>query len=144
MTAADVLHVFQFLLRLIGPGLYLLLAMLAVELVNLLALRKLNGMGIVPREPASLAGIVAAPFLHDDLRHFAANIVPLALLAFLLGRLQPLQFWWITAAIVLGTGLLVWLLARRRNHFGASGLIYGSSAFSPCTACAAATCSTSA
>lgn len=125
MTTADLLHLHDLLHRLIGPGFYLILAMLAVEFVNLLAFRKLNGMGIVPREPASLGGIVVAPFLHSDLKHFFANFLPLCVLAFLLGQLMPANFWWITGGIALGTGLLVWLLARRLNHLGMSGVIYG-------------------
>jgi membrane associated rhomboid family serine protease len=125
MTTADLLALLDVLRTLVGPGLWLMLAMLAVELLNLIAFRKLNGMGIVPREAAGLGGILVSPFLHTDLRHFLANVVPLAILAFLLGRLMPEKFWWITGAIVLGTGLLVWLLARKLNHVGASGLIYG-------------------
>lgn len=125
MTAADLLRLHDLLLDLVGPGLHLILAMLAVELVNLLAFRKLNTLGIMPREPASLAGIAIAPFLHSDLKHFLANFLPLCVLAFLLGRLMPSIFWWITGAIALATGLLVWLLARRLNHLGMSGVIYG-------------------
>lgn len=109
----------------LGPGVYLLLAVIAAELLNLLTFRKLNALGIVPREPSALAGIAFAPLLHDDLRHFFANLVPLAVLGVLLGKLLPGAFWWLVAALVLGPGLLVWLLARRANHIGASGLVYG-------------------
>jgi membrane associated rhomboid family serine protease len=125
MTSADFLHGFDLLHRLVGPGLYLILAMLGMELVNLLALRRLNGLGIVPREAAGLRGILVASFLHSDLKHFFANFLPLCVLSFLLGQLLPAKFWWITGAIALGTGLLVWLLARRLNHLGMSGVIYG-------------------
>lgn len=125
MTTADLLRLHELLHSLIGPGLYLILAMLAVEFVNLLAFRKLNGMGIVPRQPGGLPGIVVSPFLHGDLKHFFANFLPLCVLAFLLGRLMPAQFWWVTGAIARGTGALVWLLARRLNHLGMSGVIYG-------------------
>lgn len=111
--------------RYLGPGLYLVLAVLLAELLNLVAFRKLNGLGIVPREGGSLAGVLFAPLLHDDLAHFAANFVPLCVLVFLLGQLQPQSFWWIVAIIAAGSGLLVWLVARRANHIGASGLIYG-------------------
>lgn len=121
MTAPELL---TFSLRHYGPGLWLVLAMIASELVNLLTLRKLNGLGIVPREAAGLPGILVSPLLHNDLRHFLANLLPLLVLCFALGRLMPLQFWWIIAALVAGTGGLVWLLARRRLHLGASGLIY--------------------
>lgn len=109
----------------IGPGIYLVLAMLVLELVGLVSFRKVNGLGIVPRDSGALTGVLFAPFLHDDFAHFCANFVPLCVLGFLLGQLQPAHFWWIVAVIALGTGLLVWLLARHGNHIGASGLVYG-------------------
>lgn len=122
MTAADLLTLS---LRYYGPGLWLLLAVVGVELVNLLALRKLNGLGIVPREAGGLPGILVSPLLHNDLRHFLANLLPLVVLCFALGQLLPGRFWWVVGALVAGSGSLVWLLARRRLHLGASGLVYG-------------------
>lgn len=122
MTAT---HAFDLALRAYGPGLWLVAAIVAVELVNLVTFRRLNGLGLVPREAGGLPGILVGPLLHQDLKHFAANLMPLVVLCFALGQLRPAQFWWITAAIVLGTGALVWLLARHANHLGASGLLYG-------------------
>lgn len=122
MTLADC---FDLALRHYGPGLWLLLAVIAAELLNLVSLRRLNGLGIVPRESAGLAGIVCAPFLHDSVGHFLANLLPLFILGYALGQFAPGHFWWVTAALVLGTGALVWAFARRRNHLGASGLVYG-------------------
>jgi membrane associated rhomboid family serine protease len=108
-----------------GPGLWLLLAVVGVELLNLVLLRKLNAFGIVPREASGIPGIALGPLLHMDFKHFCANLLPLAVLGFLLGRLLPGHFWWVVGALVAGGGVLVWLLGRRRNHIGASGLIYG-------------------
>lgn len=122
MTTTELL---QFGQRHFGPGMYLVLAVIAAELFNLLTFRKLNSLGIVPRDSTALAGILLAPLLHENLRHFFANLVPLCILGFLLGQLLPGTFWGIIAIIWLGSGLLVWLLARRFNHIGASGLIYG-------------------
>lgn len=121
MTAHEL---FALLLRLLGPGLYVILAVLAAELLNLATLRKLNGLGIVPREAAGLPGIALSPLLHLDLKHFLANVAPLAVLVVVLGHLMPGRFWMVLAALTLGTGLAVWLLARRRNHLGASGVVY--------------------
>ncbi|HET8729681.1 MAG TPA: rhomboid family intramembrane serine protease, partial [Moraxellaceae bacterium] len=59
-----------------------------------------------------------------DFAHFLANIVPLTVLVTVLGHLMPGRFWWVIGALTLGTGAAVWLLARRHNHLGASGLIY--------------------
>lgn len=122
MTASQL---FSLALRVYGPGLWLLLAVVAVELVNLVSLRKLNGLGILPRESAGLPGILLSPLLHNDVKHFLTNLLPLTVLCFALGQLLPQRFWWVVAALVAGTGALVWLLARRRVHMGASGLIYG-------------------
>lgn len=122
MSAAELLALAR---HYYGPGLWLLLAVLVAEAVNLVVGRRLNGLGILPREAAGLPGIALSPLLHNDLRHFAANLPTLAVLGFALGQLQPARFWEVVAALVAGTGALVWLLARRRLHLGASGLVYG-------------------
>jgi membrane associated rhomboid family serine protease len=121
----SVAELFDLSLRYYGPGLWLLLAVAVAELLNLVLLRKLNAFGIVPREVSGLPGIVLGPLLHMDFRHFCANLLPLGVLGLLLGRLMPEHFWRLVGAIVAGGGLLVWGLARRRNHLGASGLVYG-------------------
>ena len=119
------IELFNLSLRYYGPGLWLLLAVVGMELLNLVSLRKLNAFGNVPRAAAGLPGILLGPLLHMDFRHFCANLIPLAVLGFLLGRVMPGHFWWVIGAIVAGGGVLVWVLARRRNHLGASGLVYG-------------------
>lgn len=121
MSAADLLPLAR---HYYGPGLWLLLAVLAAEAANLVLGRRLNGLGILPREAAGLPGILAAPLLHNDLRHFAGNLPALAVLGFALGQVLPDRFWEVVAVLVAGTGALVWLLARRRLHLGASGLVY--------------------
>lgn len=121
----EYLEYLQVARRHFGPGLYLVLAVVLAELLNLITFRKLNKLGIVPREPGSVAGIVLAHLLHSDFRHFLANLAPLTVLAFLLGQWRPGNFWWVAGCIALASGALVWLLARRGNHLGASGLVYG-------------------
>ena len=63
-------------------------AMLAVMFVAALAFvhfaswalgLELQRFGIRPREMMGLAGIVAAPLLHGDIAHLAANALPLLL-----------------------------------------------------------------
>ena len=109
----------------LGPVVWLLTLLLLAELVNLVSLRKLNALGIRPREVAGLPGILLSPLLHLDLAHFGANVVPLALLSFALGQLMPAHFWWILCELVVGTGLAVWLLGRGCLHVGASGVVFG-------------------
>lgn len=111
--------------RLFGPGFWLLLALIAGECLDLVSFRRLNALGITPRTAGGLPGIVLSPLLHVDLAHFLANLVPLALLSFVLGKLMPGNFGWIVAAIAGGSGLLVWLAGRNCVHVGASGLVYG-------------------
>lgn len=124
MTADDTLQALQTARHYFGPGFWFVLAMLVVETANLLTLRNLNALGIRPREVVGLPGILLSPFLHADLKHFAANFPPLLVLCFALGQLMPAQYSWVLLALITGTGLLVWLLARQQIHVGASGVIY--------------------
>lgn len=107
-----------------GPGVWVVLAMCTAELLNLITLRSLNGLGILPRTAAGLPGILFSPLLHADIKHFLANFPPVIVLTFALGQVMATRFWAVLAVLTLATGLLVWLLARRRIHVGASGLIY--------------------
>lgn len=120
-----VLHALRETERVAGQVVWLLPVLVIAELLNLVTLRKLNALGITPREAGGLPGVLLSPLLHVDLAHFGANFLPLALLSFALGQLLPTQFWWILFAVTAGSGLLVWLLARRRLHVGSSGVVYG-------------------
>jgi len=124
MTTHDVLQALHAGRYHFGPGFWCVLALLATELANLLTLRSLNALGIRPREASGLPGIVLSPLLHADIRHFAANFPAAVVLCFALGQLMPAQFLPLLAAMVLATGTLVWLLARRQVHVGASGVIH--------------------
>jgi membrane associated rhomboid family serine protease len=124
MTTGDVLQALHSGRAHFGPGFWLVLALLVTELANLLTLRSLNTLGIRPREVIGLPGILVSPLLHVDLKHFAANFPPALVLCFVLGQLLPAQLVPLLGAMVLGTGLLVWLLARRLVHVGASGVIH--------------------
>jgi membrane associated rhomboid family serine protease len=88
----------------------------------------LNHYGIVPRTVGGLAGIVAAPFLHENLGHIVGNTVPLFILLALLAGSKA-QSWAIVVEIILLGGFLLWLFGRSADHIGASGLIFGLIAF---------------
>lgn len=83
-------------------------------------------LGLVPRDPEGLPGVLAMPFLHQDLSHIATNC--LALLVF-----AALGLWsWGVLAIRAGlavwplSGLGLWVFGPGEViHIGASTLVYG-------------------
>lgn len=96
-----------------------------IEVVNWLSGRMLNQYALVPRIVESLPSIFISPLLHGNIWHFLSNIVPMCLFSFLVLQYGNKKFWWITLFIIVGTGLLVWLLGRSAHHLGASGVVYG-------------------
>jgi membrane associated rhomboid family serine protease len=92
----------------------------------LLPLSAREEIGIRPGTAAGLIGIPLAPVLHGDLRHLASNTVPFFVLGALVLLRSPREFAWVTAIVVLGSGLGAWALGTRGQvHLGASGLIFG-------------------
>jgi membrane associated rhomboid family serine protease len=89
----------------------------------------LSEFGVVPREPSGLKGIVFSPFLHGDLKHLTSNSVPLLVLV------TGVVYFYrqLTTKVLLGVWLLggfwLWLGGRDSYHIGASGIIYGLTAF---------------
>jgi membrane associated rhomboid family serine protease len=90
---------------------------------------QLNSYGIIPRTSQGLIGIVTSPFLHSNFPHILGNTVPLLILCILLVSVYDRIAFRVITTIVLMGGGLVWLMARRANHIGASGIIYGVAAF---------------
>src|SRR5882672_1393307 len=90
----------------------------------------LSIFGIVPRTFRGLIGILTAPMVHGNLPHLVSNTIPLLFLGGTLfyfynkiGTTVFLRCYFIT-------NILVWLFSPRQTpHIGASGLIYGLSAF---------------
>ncbi|MFO1323678.1 MAG: rhomboid family intramembrane serine protease [Burkholderiales bacterium] len=80
--------------------------------------------GVHPRDPAGLAGILAAPLLHGDVAHLLSNALPLTVGTAML-YLYPDASRIVLPAIYFGPGIAVWLLGRDSIHIGASGLVYG-------------------
>lgn len=103
----------------------LLLVIWAVELVNLLLGHRLNVLGILPRTVAGLPGIVLSPFLHYGIGHVLLNTIPLVILGGLVILHGPRVFLEVSLAIILVSGVGVWLFGRSGYHVGASGLIFG-------------------
>ena len=85
----------------------------------------LDDLGITPRTPHGLIGILAAPLAHASLAHLVSNTLPLALLATLTLYCYPLGARRAIPLIWLASGLGVWLFARPNVHVGASGIAHG-------------------
>ena len=64
------------------------------------------------------------PFLHANWQHLVSNTVPLFILLVLLAGSKA-RSWEVVIAIVLASGLLLWLIGRPAVHLGASGLVFG-------------------
>jgi len=87
-------------------------------------------LGIKPRSLEGIPGILFAPIIHGNLSHLISNTLPLLFLGTTLfffyeriGRTVFLRCYFIT-------NILVWFFSPRLTyHIGASGLIYGLSAF---------------
>ncbi|MCA9865381.1 MAG: rhomboid family intramembrane serine protease [Anaerolineales bacterium] len=92
--------------------------------------RSLDQLGILPRQPAGLLGIILAPFLHGNFSHLLANTIPFLILGFLVRLRHRGHFLLLSTIIVLISGLGTWLIAPANTvHIGASGLIFGYFAF---------------
>ncbi|MGH8091135.1 MAG: rhomboid family intramembrane serine protease [Rudaea sp.] len=85
----------------------------------------MDDLGIRPRDPHGLIGILTAPFVHASFAHLMSNTLPLGLLAALALYAYPratrlaLPFIWIVS------GIGVWLWARPSIHVGISGIAHG-------------------
>lgn len=90
---------------------------------------RLNQWGTRPRTIEGLIGIITTPFLHGGFDHIKGNTLSfLSLSTFLIFFYRPIAFK-VIAWLYIGSGVLLWLIAARGNHIGASGVIYGLAAF---------------
>ncbi|MEU6984596.1 rhomboid family intramembrane serine protease [Streptomyces sp. NPDC046324] len=98
----------------------------ALEVVDLATGHALDAYGIVARDPDSLGGILAAPFLHFGFGHVASNSVPLLIFGFLAALGGVRRFLAVCALIIVADGVGVWLISPSDSiTAGASGLVFG-------------------
>ena len=102
-----------------------LLGLWVVHLINYLLKYRLNYLGIYPRHPLGIFGIVFSPFLHGNAAHLIVNSIMLAVLMTLVLMGGRPTFYCASAMIILISGGLTWLFARPGLHIGASSLIMG-------------------
>jgi membrane associated rhomboid family serine protease len=98
-----------------------------LELIDLLLFRgALDALGVRPRTPGGLWGILFAPFLHGGLAHLLANTLPFLTLGWLVMLRRTSDFFVVTALAMLCGGFGVWLVGRPNTvHIGASSLVFG-------------------
>lgn len=104
----------------------LLVLMWVLEAFDQATANSLDPLGIQPRRLDSLDNILVAPWLHYGWVHLIGNSGPFLVLG-VLTYLAGLARWLVTtAASVLASGLLVWLVAPVNTiTAGASGLVFG-------------------
>lgn len=85
--------------------------------------------GVLPRTLKGLPGILTFPLIHGDLIHLFFNSAPLLVLGILIYWFYKEIATEVILLIYLMSGVWVWIFARQVYHIGASGLIYGFTAF---------------
>ncbi len=85
--------------------------------------------GVLPRTFKGMKGVVFAPLLHGNLHHLLANSVPAAALGAALIYFYRRLAYRVVLWVWLLDGFGVWLIGRPAYHIGASGLVYGMTAF---------------
>ncbi len=110
------------------PGLFLLCFWL-VFLVEIIIELDFSRFGIHPLHTEGLIGIVLSPFIHSGFSHLAANSIPFFVLSVALFYFYRKLAYPIFFLIYFLSGICVWLAGREAWHIGASGIIYGLSAF---------------
>ena len=85
----------------------------------------LSRYGVFPGQQDSLGGVLTAPLIHGSLSHVFANSLPLLVMLTILFYIYPKSSPVVLITLYLGSGLIVWMIARPAWHFGASGLTHG-------------------
>ncbi|CAM4317375.1 rhomboid family intramembrane serine protease [Pseudoalteromonas ostreae] len=103
----------------------IILLCVLLQIINSLPGVNLNGLGIYPRSLSGLTGIFFAPFLHGSWAHLLSNLIPFAVLGWLVCQYSVKRFWAVFIFTAVVGGLLVWLFGRANIHVGLSGVLYG-------------------
>jgi membrane associated rhomboid family serine protease len=85
----------------------------------------LDTLGILPRNPIGLRGILFAPFLHGNFPHLMANTVPFIVLGWLILSQGIADFIVVSITCMVLGGLGTWVFGASGLHIGASGVIFG-------------------
>jgi membrane associated rhomboid family serine protease len=82
-------------------------------------------LGVYPRSPEGLMGVLFAPLVHGSFAHIAANTFGVLILGVAVLYGYPKSRWWVLTTVWVLSGLGVWLFGRPSFHIGASGLTHG-------------------
>ena len=97
----------------------------AIEILDRVLNLNLHHLGVYPRDPAGLFGILFAPLLHSSWNHLLSNSFALLILGATLVYGYPRSAMPVFLIIYFFSGICVWLFARQSYHIGASGLAHG-------------------
>lgn len=86
-------------------------------------------LGILPRQPNGLQGVVFSPFIHGSVKHLFNNLLPLFFLLSAMIHFYEKLSYYIYILIHFFGGLLLWCIGREVYHIGASGVVYGLASF---------------
>lgn len=100
-------------------------ALWIVHLLSLILNEDFTKLGLLPRKPTGLLGIITAPLVHGDYSHLISNTIPLIILGWIIFYFYPKVAYILFIFIYFVSGLLVWIFARQVYHIGASGMVYG-------------------
>ena len=96
-----------------------------IEILDRLLNLNLYQLGVYPREPLGLLGILYGPLIHGSWNHLLSNSFALLILGTALVYGYPRSTLPVFLSIYFFSGILNWLFARQSWHFGASGLTHG-------------------
>lgn len=118
----------KFLLSLIIPALFVFV-MWFLKITEIIFETDFSFLGIYPLSIKGLPGIFFSPFIHGDFKHLYSNTIPIIFLGTALFYFysEPALKIWLWNYFL--TGFLVWLTGRDAWHIGASGIVYGLTAF---------------
>jgi len=96
-----------------------------IEILDRVLNLNLYHLGVYPREPAGLFGILYAPLIHSSWNHLLSNSFALLVLGTALVYGYPRSTMPVFLMVYFCSGAGTWLFARQSYHIGASGLAHG-------------------
>lgn len=111
--------------RAFGAAFWFTFALWWIQLVQTVGGWDFSRLGIMPRKPFGLVGVICSPLLHASWEHLLSNTLPVLILGTALLYGYPRASRYVIPLVWLGGGLGVWLTARPAYYIGASGVVMG-------------------